>query len=359
MKNNYSPTKSIAIKLLVLLALTSGLLVSCVALPRISPLKSIPVKNLSFPNADYSSILWMSQELIALTSSETTDYVWRYAKVGDQGLHSITFPDDPNCGFRTDYYVYESLPDGRFQLWKMCRIGTSSLPTKTLTHLMAYELQTGKMEPLAGPLPLGSSQASWNPDETRGVVYLDSGFARTTLYWIWNGGFGPMDVLVTDQGKSWDLKNFFPDFLDSETAQTGNTGRAVWSPDGHTIAFFASADAIGKTGFDRFYVEYKLYMMDADQLEPQPMLDKIYFPFIVKWSPDSEYIAFIGQYGLSKQEGIWLYSLATNSVTNISKGKFKDILWSPEGKSLIAIQCDDNYYCSKIEEYDLSNIIIP
>lgn len=359
MNNRAFLTDAFNIKLLVLLTTMIGLVVACNALPGLQEVESVSYKILSFPSADYSSILWIDQEMIAWTNTETADNVRSYAKAGDQNLHRIVFPDDPNCGFSTDYNIYETLPDGHLQLWKKCRIGTTALPTKTLTYLMSYNWQTGKIQELAGPLPLGSSQVSWNPDQTKGIVFLDSKFSSQTLYWIWKGGFGPLDLVITDQDRSWNLKNFFPDFPDSETVRSGNTGRAVWAPDGNSIAFFASPEAIGKTGSDRFYVEYNLYLMSADQLEPKAVLNNIYFPFIIKWSPDSKYVAFIGQYGSFKQDGLWLYSIESDSILNIAKGKFQDILWNPDNKGLIAIRCDDNHYCSQIEEYDLSNIVKP
>jgi len=357
MNNKAFPINALKIKLLVLLTTMMGLVIACNALSGQRQVKSISSQKLSFPFADYSSILWIGQEMIAFTTTESADNARSYAKAGDQNLHQIVFPDDPNCGFSTDHQVYETLPDGDLQLWKECRIGTTALPTKTLTYLMSYNWQTGKMEELAGPLPLGSSQASWNPDQTRGIVFLDSGLARTTLFSIWKNGFGPLDLVITDQEKSWNLKNFFPDFPNSETIRSGNTGRAVWSPDGHTIAFFASSDAIGKVEFERFNVEYNLYLMDADQLKPKAVSGNIHFPFIIKWSPDSRHIAFIGEYGSFKQTGLWLYSIDTNSVLNIAEGTFQDILWNPDNKGLFAIRCDDNHYCSQVEEYDLAGIL--
>ena len=53
-----------------------------------------------------------------------------------------------------------------------------------------------------------------------------------------------------------------------------------------------------------------------------------------------------------KENGIWLYSVKPNTVTEISKGIFQDIVWRPDGNnSLIAIQCEDFDVCNKIMEY--------
>ena len=92
-------------------------------------------------------------------------------------------------------------------------------------------------------------------------------------------------------------------------------------------------------------------------MNPIAVLSEIHFPFVLSWSPDSKIIAFIGEYGYFKENGIWLYSLENNSVVKVGKGKFQDILWADDSKSLFAIQCDNNLYCSTIEEFDLRNIM--
>ena len=343
--------------LFVLSAMIAGLVMACNAFTQMQLFGSISAKQLQFPNADYYLITIVQGKLIAFQEGEQVNNEWLYANEGDQNLHQIVFAKDPNCGLGAVYDVSEALPYGRIQLWKLCRGGPTESEIRTRTYLMAYDWQIGDMKQIAGPLPLGSSQVSWNPDQTRGIVYLDSKFSSQTLYWIWEGGFGPLDLVITDRDRSWNLKNLFPDFPDAETIRSGNTGRAVWSPDGHTIAFFASPGAIGKTGLNRVYVEYNLYLMDADQQEPKAVLDNIYLPFIIKWSPDSKYVAFIGQYGSSKQAGLWLYSMESDSILNIADGKFQDILWNTDNRSLTAIHCDDKHYCSQIEEYDLSSIL--
>jgi dipeptidyl aminopeptidase/acylaminoacyl peptidase len=358
MKNKPFQTNAFNIKLFVALAIIGGLVIACNKLVEIQPFESAQAKELSFPKANYYLITIVNGQLTAFQTREKADNEWLYTNEREQTFNRIDFTSDANCVFGTIYYVDEVLPDGRLQLWKLCRMGSTESQMKTLTFLAAYDWATGKMEELAGPLPLGSSHASWNPDQSKGIVYLDSGFAMTTLYAIWKNGFGPLDIVVKDQGKFWNLKNFFPDFPDPETLRSGNTGRAVWSPDGHTIAFFAAPDAIGKTEFGRFYVEYNLYLMDANQLEPKAVLDNTHFPFIMEWSPDSKYLAFIGQSGKSEEDGIWLYSVEEDTIVNIATGKFQDILWNPEKTSLFAIKCDDDY-CSQILEYDLEEVIHP
>jgi Tol biopolymer transport system component len=208
-------------------------------------------------------------------------------------------------------------------------------------------------------LPLGSSGVSWNPDQTKGIVYLDSGFASRTLYWLSSDGrFKPLDLVIKDGARSWNLKDDFPDFKADDTGKTGSTGRAVWSPDGKSIALFASPNAVGKTGFQRFGVEYYLYLMDPENLELSVVAENIYSPFLIQWSPDSTHIAFIGYYGFWKENGLWLYSLKDQSITSIAKSRFQDLAWT-SNNSLAAIHCEDIDVCTQILEYDLTRIVEP
>ncbi len=194
---------------------------------------------------------------------------------------------------------------------------------------------------------------------TASAATLDGGFATKTLYWISKDGFAPLDLVVGDQSRSWNLRDDFPDFKADDTGKTGTTGRAAWSPDGKFIAFFASPDAIGKTGFARFGVEFNLYLMDPETMQYQVVADQIYSPFLLQWSPDSTRIAFIGKYGFRQENGLWFYSVNTKSITNISKGDFKSLVWRPDGKNLVAIRCQDLEVCTQVYEYDLTQIVEP
>jgi hypothetical protein len=318
----------------------------------------VPRKELLFPKADYDSIIRVGQDLLAVTSGENVDNLLLYANEGDQSLHPITFPEDAGCSIQTAYLIFDTFPDGRVQLWKSC-----VTEPKTLQYLLAYDWHTRATEQIAGPLAPGSSRANWNPDGTRAIVYQSSGFSSGTLSWLWRGKPSPLDLIIGDDGHSWNLKDDFPDFQDGHTSdigKTGNTGQAAWSPDGHTIAFFASAEAIGKTGSDRFYVKYKLYLMDAGKLQPHPVLDDIHFPYVLAWSPDSTQVAFEGKYGSMQEEGLWLYSSTSNSIIGIAKGRFRSLLWTKDGKNLITIRCNEGGDdCSQIEEYDLTGVLTP
>lgn len=338
-------------KTIILTMLMIGLVVSCQVVNKWS-MQGTASKELDFPSADaYYKLTTNDKKVVALVNGGSQLDLLSYANEYDSTFTLFSLPDNPSC-FLTKYYGDVRLPDGELQIVMLCGQGGNG----TDTYLMKYNWESGRLEKLAGPLPLGTSGASWNQDQTKAIGYLDSGFASRTLFWIQPGGYDPLDLEIVDGNRSWNLKDDFPKFTEDDTGRTGTTGRAVWSPDGKTIAFFASPNAIGKTGFARFGVEYYLYLMNPETLQYEVVADNIFSPFVLAWSPDSTQIAFIGKHGFWKENGIWLYSVKPNTVTEISKGIFQDIVWRPDGNnSLIAIQCEDFDVCNKIMEYDLTN----
>lgn len=308
---------------------------------------------LDFPASEsYNALVNANNEIVVLINGgERRDLQW-YAKEGDKEFSRFSFIENTNCYSTKNYHAYENLPDGRLQIWKWCLTGHGGVD-----YLLAYDWSTSELEKIIGPLPLGSSGASWNPEQTKAIGYLDSGFATSTLYWIYPNKFETLDLIIADGHHAWNLKDDFPDFKADDNGQSGSTGRAAWSPDGKTIAFFASPDAIGKTGFDRFYVEYQLYLMNPENLAYDAFADKVFSPFLLAWSPDSSYIAFIGKYGFWKGNGIWLFSVKDGSIKEISKGKYQSLLWRGDGNRLVAIKCENIDVCNKIIEFDLTQLI--
>jgi len=335
-----------------LITVLTGLIASCNLLIE-KPANFVQSTELVFPNVNtYYALIIKDKTVVALINGGSQSDLLSYAMENDSSPTLFSLPSDPDC-FLTNYYGDDSLPDGRLQILKLCGSGGNG----TDTYLMRYNWETKRLERLIGPLPLGTSGASWNPDQTKAIAYLDSKFASKTLFWIRKGGFDPLNLEIRDGNRSWNLQDDFPKFTADDTGKSGTTGRASWSPDGKSIAFFASPDAIGKTSFERFGVEHKLYLMNPETLQYEVVAESIFSPFLLAWSPDSNHIAFIGKYGFRKENGIWLYSIKTNSITEISKGIFQGIVWRPDGNSLVAIKCEDFDICNKILEYDLSNIL--
>lgn len=308
-------------------------------------------EKLDFPKAVYSEIGWLNQELIAFVNDMESSLELNYAKQGSFDFDILRFENDPNCLYSTQYTLVSIYNNEYIQVRKQCFTEPHSTNT-----VIVYSWDSKSIERTIEELPLGTGKIYWNPNTTHGLAVFADAFAKETLYLIKQDGYSALNIDISDEGKSWNFNDFFPDFPDIE-ATTGNIGRADWSPDGKFVVFFASPDSVGKVGFDRMYAQYKMYIMEFDNPNPTPLLDEILFPANIKWSPDAKYIAFVGQYQDSS-EAIWLYSFDDSSIIMIDEGDFRDILWSPDSNSLIAIKCNGLFECmdTDIVKYDISGI---
>lgn len=311
---------------------------------------------LNFPPSDkYDNLLLIDGDITVTIDEIQDEEMEAYAKEGDLEFTKIIFNNETenNCAQdkRITYHFDNNILKNNFlQVWQWCIEGS-----KGVDYLLSYDWETHQVEKIIGPLPLGTDGASWNPTQTKAVAYV-GGFATKTLYWIYPDKYEPLDLEIKDGERSWNMKDDFPKFEASETGASGATGRASWSPNGKQIAFFASPNAIGKTGFDRFGVEYYLYLMNPETLEYEVVAEDIYSPFKLMWSPDSNYIAFLGKSGFLKQEGIWLYSGKTNTISKVSIGNYRNILWRSETE-IVTIECEDTFVCNQVVQFDISSLL--
>jgi WD40-like Beta Propeller Repeat len=328
------------------------------SLPALLPMDAIHPKikhSLAFPPINYDRLISVDGKLLALVLEQSAGDTWRYLSEGDQVLKQINLPEDAKCTEGTTYDGFLPRPDGLFDLRELCQT-----QQELLVYLMAYDWHTGNLSEITGPLPsrAGSGFETWNSTLSRGIMDM-RGYSYETLYWIWPGGFGPMDLTITGGNGPWNLKDDFPDYQGAELGKTGNASFPAWSPNGNTITFFASPDSLGKTGADRFYTKYNLYLMDSEKLQPKSVVGGFAFPYIAKWSPDSQWIAFTADRGIFSRSGVWLYSPAANKLLLLSEGDFQYIYWQPDGHNLAVIRCKTTDDCPLIEDYDLTGIVGP
>ncbi len=308
-------------------------------------------RKLIFPKAEYWRVGWLNNQLVAFIFGEnSTVKEFTFAKEGDSSFSSFMIDQGGVCNNNSPYpphYSLQSIMDNN-----MVQITKDCYSSKSTTDLLIYNWNSKTVERQIGPFPNGTVLAFWNPDQTQALVYFDDGYSESTLFELKGEKFGPLDLKITDEGKSWNFKNFYPDFPDVQQT-TADVGRADWSPDGNSIAFFASPDAMGKTDTARMSARYKIYLMEAKTNNIKPLLDNIYYPYTITWSPDAKYLAFMGRYKESS-DGVWLYSFDDSSIKMVDQGDFHDILWGKNSSSLIAIKCVD-YLCntSDIIEYTI------
>ena len=323
---------------------------------------------MNYPPANYSGLGWLSETELAAFVADENGGVTGYYVENDDHFYSLDLPpfvarldcndvNDFNTG--TNYTHPSFLPDGRLGLINSC-ISRGDPPGLKRHYMIAYDFQTRETKLLVNePLPNYLTNAfSWNPNMTLGLAQIYGGLDGT-IYWVSPEYVAPVDFAISDEKSSFLPSKDFPHFSDSN--EQGIVFSPAWSPDGKTIAFFVTLDAIGRKGFSRSDGEYKIFFMDPIEQKPYAVVGNIYDPFRLTWSPDSKWLAFVGYYGILKTEGIWVYSVESGKIYPVVSGDFSRIAWSPDGNKIAATICEPNHpnlLCNRYEiwEYDVSSI---
>jgi len=323
-----------------------------------------PGTKLNYSLAHYSGIDWVSQTELAAFATDQNGGIIGYYLENDDALYTLDLPPfiaELNCKGPDDinYTNPSLLPDGRLGLINGCK-SFGDPPGLKRQYMVAYNFQTKETQLLVNePLPNYLSNGfTWNPDVTQGLQQIYGGLDGT-IYWMSPEGVAPVDFAISDGERSFLPSKDYPHF--SDYPSQGIVFSPAWSPDGETIAFFATLDAIGREGWGRADGEYKIFFMDPVEQMPVPVIGEIYHPSELIWSPDSKWFAFIGEYGILKTRGLWLYSIDSGKISPVVSGRFRKIAWSPDGNKIAATICEPNHPnlpCDRYEvwEYDVSSI---
>jgi len=328
-------------------------LTSCAPRNELSSL-SITERQLSFPPGYYNHIVYIDDRVIGFSdnSDAPKEEQISFAYEGDKDATLFNLEDDPKCVNYSTFQGVSLLPDGRLGLLKECDDeSAASSYLSTNRSIFAYDWHTGKLEQLgAGKLTQGSNPKfyTWNPDMTLGVQET-TGSYRGTIYWIRPEGISPMDIEIEARGLTWNLK----DHLEGKE-RTGLVVAPAWSPDGKTVAFFASTYGIREEPGPKFNVNYDLFFMDPSTLKPMPELMDVANAGTIIWSPNNEYLLFSGCIESRSTCGLWRYKISDKTLSLIKEGEFADYIWITNETIVVAKNIDLPYKDNQIWEYSIS-----
>jgi hypothetical protein len=199
---------------------------------------------------------------------------------------------------------------------------------------MAYSFTTGEVSRLvAKPLELASGQATWNPTVTKGL-YGEVNRPCEGIVGLTPNGIETLPITIKDGGVTWRLDDLFHG-QETHCASVGQASYPAWSPDGKSIAFFASTAAIGSDGVDRLDAPWDLFLMNPVEQVPRVALSGIVHAHQLAWSPDSRQLVFGGE--IRGEEATWLFAPGTKSLTILSHTVLNDVAWAPDGRRLVAL----------------------
>lgn len=300
-----------------------------------------------------------------LMSGLDADGLDKYVVLQNEKIASINLPNDPACQTGTHYEKPRMLPDGRLGLIEFC-VRSLEVPVweRGEYTLVAFDLNNRSIEQIMNESFYGESRLgnfTWNPDMTRGV--MNEGDLGATLYWLTPEGPKPMNIIVEEGKRSWSLADGLANLTSTELDpdlrnKVGRADKPAWSPDGNTIAFVASPKAVDKEGLARIGVPFNLYFMSPNSLEPEKVLENIYNPLSIKWSPNSSALIIDGCIGLLRRCGLWVYFPQEEKLELVAPGDFWGASWLSDTKIVASFCIDEDIVCQEysLMKYDISSI---
>jgi WD40 repeat protein len=226
-----------------------------------------------------------------------------------------------------------ALPNGSIGFLSQCSLPGGQSPPEV--RLNSYNLQTKQSSPLvAGPLLPNPGPFTWNPSMDKGLLGGPND-PCVSIVGISPAGMAYLPIIVSDEHRSWRLDELFQRPSTSVCKDLGNANWPAWSPDGRTIAFFASPSAVGLDGTARLDSPWNLYFMDSSEQRPRQELNGVLGPQDLKWSPDSRWLAFGGAVG--GKAGTWLFEPTSRRLVRVSSSVMEALAWSPDGRQIAAV----------------------
>lgn len=297
-------------------------------------LRGVRAERLAQPARDYVNAAWITERDVVVEINPPgppEPFVpLSIMRPDGSGLRRLELPATKRCD-RTEYAGARRLPDGRLGVVLLCTDLDGVEPTEDT--LFAYDFETRELEVLLRT-DRGIGSYTWNPDLTQGLYSLSSGICDG-IGAISRDGVEPFDVVLRDEGASWRLDSPLRSSSGDCDFSEGRAKLPEWSPDGKTIAFFASPQSAGVEAMDRLHEPWNLYLMDAERRVPRPVIRDVREPSAPLWSPDGDWLAFSGELA-GEEPGIFLYSVEDESLRRVAKGNVGPDSWSPDGTRLLA-----------------------
>jgi hypothetical protein len=221
------------------------------------------------------------------------------------------------------------LPDLRLGFSILChRDGGIEWP------LMAMD-RTGAQPTILGSVDRQPMQFTYDDDLERGYVAFSSSVCAGILRFS-RMGQEIADIWVGDGESRFRID---ANLLESQgdCPAEGRADLPALSPDGGTLAFFASPDSIGHTGTARLDIPWNLFKITSASGDAELVARDLLSPAALVWSPTGDRLLFND--GSSREsQGLWIVDLATGETTQIAREFLSKPAWSPDGRQVIGLR---------------------
>ncbi len=280
---------------------------------------------------------WLVVDFTPATAQNIGDGCVVRLRPDGASYETLQLPTDSGCRF-TVYLHATGLPDGRVGLLRHC-VSPEVVRPDTLS-LVAYDVRTREVQPLVAATTRFNVTQTWNPTMDRGLATYSS-LICAGMTWVTPAGFEPLTAVVRDGTRSWRLDEVF---WQDPARDCGDQARAdwpAWSPDGRSVAFFASLPARGVLGQSRLSLPWDLYLLDPATRETQRVLVGLKDPRGLAWSPDGTWLAFSQDWREERSpagQGTWLFAPRTGDLRRLTTTNVDWLAWSPDGRRIVGVR---------------------
>jgi hypothetical protein len=221
-----------------------------------------------------------------------------------------------------------ALPDGRLGLLYLCE----RFQPDQDQFIEAYDPATGSFDTLfeLTTIYVTSGQFTVSPTLDAAVIaYGDQICQGVARYGP--SGREPLAVTIGDGRASFRLDD--PIKAGDNCRDTGRANYPDISPDGSTLALFASPGSIGSEGQARLDAPWSLYLIDLATLAPTAIVGGVHNARGLRWSGDGTELGFSGK--IDGVPGTWSVAASGGRPERISEIAFDWWALSPDGQALV------------------------
>jgi hypothetical protein len=289
------------------------------------------------PQDAYGRVAWTEPNrlVVAYTPNPTEigseTEIWQ-VEVATGRLSPLTLREPKECQ-ATNYHDPTALSDGLVGVVRQCILDRNNPIADSFVLLQLSPTQQRETE-IVSELGFDPIQFSWRPRLGKGIAARGDDTCSTLVSLHRGSVTYPSITIPGGQG----TVVIDSTLVEPEGRTCTDKPRASWpdlSPDGQTVAFFASPESVGVPSQARLSVPWNLYTMLANGSDVQKHVEGILAPRSLVWSPDGGTLAFTGS--VDGNQGVWVYSPDSDRLVRVSDASIDWLSWAPSGRQLAGV----------------------
>lgn len=293
----------------------------------------VEARVLPAPPGEYFDAAWIERDrlVVDVDLEEQASRLEPLREMGSDGtgLRLLDLPRRYDECFRVIENRPARLTDGRLGYMETCEF--EDITATSRQRLLAWDFRGAPVTLIEAPA--GITSYTWDPEVRHGLWSRDSSICAGIGTMTRGEGLSGLPISLPDADWTLDASLENPD---GDCTDEGRAGGPAWSPNGKTIAFAASPQSAGVQDQGRLDEPWNLYLMDAADRRPRAVLRDIRSLGGPLWSPNSRWLAFVGDVP-GAGTGVYLFHVADGRTVKVFPNA-GPTSWSPDGTELLVIR---------------------